>query len=708
MLFAGVYFCDSGSAQITTVSPRLKTLPQDKLKNFLLSTKELNFGHDLEEATVYLTNISSKDLSWSAAPAQSWASVAPASATILDPQTLSADASYRHVTMWPQSLQLANLWYVINPESVGIDLEGNIYVVDSGSSPIQKFNQYEEFLYEMNPSNNPQSPLYPRHIAFDSNNNFYVVDSAQSVVQFDKNGNYIQSLIFPTNFPLPIAPYDIAISAANEIYITDVNNFKIHKFDQNGNYLLSWGSKGLGDGQFDSQSFKVGIVVDRLDGNVYVADNHYERIQRFDPQGNFVDSFCAGELVADCKQLISESHFQEGFAIDQHVLYVVHEDMGFIRKFKTDGTPVAFLNPTQWFTDLGWYSQGDLSITPSGDIYMAGNDRTIAKFNKDGDLLAFFKSHVKEQPGAFYWPVGVAVDQEGDLYIRDENEKIQKFDATGKLKQSWDIAGIYPLINPLDSMSMSVDVQKNMYIAQQNFLLKLGSQGEVKNIWTFSQYTALGVMAMDYPHDQIFMLAEGAAPTFAQKLVKLDIQGNVLWEVNLNFIPNPYTITDIAVDQGKNTLYLSSRTDGVYQFNFNGVLLSHFNYAPALKPSWFGGSTSLTVDQDGYIYVLFYDSAEVHKYDANGNFLTSWGQGGTKAGELLLRGSNWIRSCGNHICVIEHGSNRVQVFSQASFPVTISVDKTSLPLGQSLSEVIFTKMGPLAGLPVKLKVTVEK
>jgi DNA-binding beta-propeller fold protein YncE len=49
-------------------------------------------------------------------------------------------------------------------------------------------------------------------------------------------------------------------------------------------FLFKWGSFGSGDGQFDRPS---GVAVDSLD-NVYVADTHHNRVQKFTSDGTFI------------------------------------------------------------------------------------------------------------------------------------------------------------------------------------------------------------------------------------------------------------------------------------------------------------------------------------------------------------------------------------------------------------------------------------
>ena len=64
--------------------------------------------------------------------------------------------------------------------------------------------------------------------------------------------------------------------------MTDTGNKRVVIFDSNGNALTSFGSTGMGVGQFDEP---VGIEVDDL-GRVYIADTWNMRIQVMIPDGD--------------------------------------------------------------------------------------------------------------------------------------------------------------------------------------------------------------------------------------------------------------------------------------------------------------------------------------------------------------------------------------------------------------------------------------
>jgi len=93
-------------------------------------------------------------------------------------------------------------------------------------------------------------------------------------------------------------PTDVAWDAAGNIYVADgYGNSRIAKFDKNGKFVKSWGSRGTEQGQFNTPH---GLAVD-AQGNVYVADMGNKRIQVFDGDGNFKTQFSnVGAPAAIC------------------------------------------------------------------------------------------------------------------------------------------------------------------------------------------------------------------------------------------------------------------------------------------------------------------------------------------------------------------------------------------------------------------------
>src|SRR5208282_1616595 len=77
------------------------------------------------------------------------------------------------------------------------------------------------------------------------------------------------------------------------------------KFDKDGKYLMEWGQKGTGPGEFDSPHC---LAFDSK-GRLFVGDRSNNRIQIFDQQGKF---------IAEWKQFSRPS----GIFIKDDILYV--------------------------------------------------------------------------------------------------------------------------------------------------------------------------------------------------------------------------------------------------------------------------------------------------------------------------------------------------------------------------------------------------
>jgi DNA-binding beta-propeller fold protein YncE len=178
-----------------------------------------------------------------------------------------------------------------------------------GGSRLYEFDKTGKFLREI--GQDSYAFLVAQQVRVDPQDNLWAVDQMSSMVmKFDANGR-IQMLLGrkseseqvparPLDAPPGRAgrgpagagaqsdifqrPTDVAWDAAGNIYVADgYGNARVAKFDKNGKFIKSWGSKGSGQGQFNSVR---GIAID-AQGSVYVADAGNQRIQVFDGDGNF-------------------------------------------------------------------------------------------------------------------------------------------------------------------------------------------------------------------------------------------------------------------------------------------------------------------------------------------------------------------------------------------------------------------------------------
>ncbi len=135
-------------------------------------------------------------------------------------------------------------------------------------------------------------------------------------------------------------PSDVAWDAAGDIFVADgYGNARIAKFDKNGKFLKTWGSRGSQSGQFDVLT---SLATD-AQGNVYAADRGNKRIQVFDNDGNFKSQITGvGSPWAICispgsHQFLYSSNSNEQNSMDNGEIYKLELDGKVLGKFGRAG-----------------------------------------------------------------------------------------------------------------------------------------------------------------------------------------------------------------------------------------------------------------------------------------------------------------------------------------------------------------------------------
>src|SRR5437660_852952 len=267
-----------------------------------------------------------------------------------------------------------------SPTGIALDRDGNIYIADTDTHSIQKFDKEGKFLARWGdePGDAEGQFYYPRGLACDSEGNLIVVDSNNHRIQkFDKDGNFLTDWgkfgfawkgasqgVFDN-------PWGVAVDKDDNIYIADTLNNRVQKYTAEGEPLLMWGKEGAFDGAF---FYCRGLAVD-FTGNIYVTDEINNRVQKFDSRGNFLAKWGRegkgpGEFNAPW-----------GIAVDAlGNVFVVDTNNHRVQKFTSNGVFVC-----QW-GNRGW-TKGQLNF-----------------------------------------PYGIAVDREGFVYVVDSgNARVLKY-----------------------------------------------------------------------------------------------------------------------------------------------------------------------------------------------------------------------------------------------------------------------------------------
>jgi hypothetical protein len=136
-------------------------------------------------------------------------------------------------------------------------------------------------------------------------------------------------------------PSDVAWDGDGNIFVADGHgaNARVAKFDKNGRFLASWGSRGSDPGQFNTPH---SIAVDAR-GDVYVADQGNKRIQVFDNGGAFKSQITGiGVPTALCisrgpHQYLYSSHTGDPYGMDDAAIYKLELDGRIVGRFGKAG-----------------------------------------------------------------------------------------------------------------------------------------------------------------------------------------------------------------------------------------------------------------------------------------------------------------------------------------------------------------------------------
>ena len=136
---------------------------------------------------------------------------------------------------------------------------------------------------------------------------------------------------------------DVAWDRAGNIYVADgagrTGNARVAKFDKDGHFIKSWGSRGSEAEQFNSLH---GIVIDAA-GNVYVADAGNKRIQVFDSDGTprtqitNVGTPAAICITSGTHQYLYSSNSNDPETLDNGEIYKLELDGRIVGKFGRAG-----------------------------------------------------------------------------------------------------------------------------------------------------------------------------------------------------------------------------------------------------------------------------------------------------------------------------------------------------------------------------------
>lgn len=466
-------------------------------------------------------------------------------------------------------------------------------------------------------------------VAVDQSGNKFVFDgNNRRVIKFDSQGNYVTKFgnegIGNGEFGYS---YGVTTDLSGNVYVSDTANNRIQKFDNDGNFITKWGvnggdgTSGSGNGEFN---YPRGITTDTL-GNVYVADMSNGRVQKFDNDGTYILQFmCDAQSVAldssgniytagsgEIQKYDSSGSFITQFGtsgsgngqfdglsdivIDSdNNIYTIEINGARVQIFDSNGTYISQFGSNG--SDNGQFDTArGIALDSSKNIYVADtyNDR-VQKFDNSGTFIELIGSDFSDALLAY----SIAASADGGVYVPHigqasgfgDNE-VRHYSAAGNMLSAW---------NP----------------SEQNYRTYP---------YTLAVHSAY-IYNIVYFEDQV---------TAGLKIKKTDLSGNYITEWNLP--ENDYGF-GLAVDSQDNVYYFTGSTGRVYKYSSTGNLLNQFGalgtgegeFAEQEYPF-----NTIAVDSQDNLYVADASNRRVQKFDSNGEFVFQFGSEGSGDGEFM-------------------------------------------------------------------------
>ncbi len=249
----------------------------------------------------------------------------------------------------------------------------------------------------------------------------------------------------------------IAFGSDGAIYVTDTNNFKIHKFNAVGVFVFDIEVTESASFQF----IKPTVTAIGTDNSIYVMDwilkhitgtdnpkifNYAPCIHKFDPHGQFVATFplqdlskrldnfesAAPGLDKDGKYalIIPQGDTKREFllTIDTNDNLYVHDE-GLIYKLDANGTPIARYAIAQ--PGVGQVIHPvDMTVDKTGNLYIVDEKgHRVVKYSAEGKFLRAFGEY-GDATGQFIAPYRITALTEGTILVADKAKYLKDFLST--------------------------------------------------------------------------------------------------------------------------------------------------------------------------------------------------------------------------------------------------------------------------------------
>ena len=251
----------------------------------------------------------------------------------------------------------------------------------------------------------------PSSMAIRADGVIFVVSRGKSST---KNSNGIQMVTKDHDFLGQIGTYgaglggmmwptSVVLDGDENLYLADEYFNKVTKYDREGNPITEWGTKGSGDGQFNQPS---GLLIQ--DQLIYLVDSRNNRIQMYSLDGEFQGQWGSG---GDGE---GEFNLPWGISDDSEGnIYIADWRNDRIQKFDSNGNYISAIGGGK--TSV-LDRPSDVAVDPDGNIYVTdwGSQRLLV-LDQLGSILETKRGEADLNP----WSVEYLSSQDDERKARE-------------------------------------------------------------------------------------------------------------------------------------------------------------------------------------------------------------------------------------------------------------------------------------------------
>ena len=251
----------------------------------------------------------------------------------------------------------------------------------------------------------------PSSMAIRADGVIFVVSRGKSST---KNSNGIQMVTKDHDFLGQIGTYgaglggmmwptSVVLDGDENLYLADEYFNKVTKYDREGNPITEWGTKGSGDGQFNQPS---GLLIQ--DQLIYLVDSRNNRIQMYSLDGEFQGQGGSG---GDGE---GEFNLPWGISDDSEGnIYIADWRNDRIQKFDSNGNYISAIGGGK--TSV-LDRPSDVAVDPDGNIYVTdwGSQRLLV-LDQSGSILETKRGEADLNP----WSVEYLSSQDDERKARE-------------------------------------------------------------------------------------------------------------------------------------------------------------------------------------------------------------------------------------------------------------------------------------------------